>query len=133
MGAGGRPGFSLWSLAAVSLAHLVAAILGVRLQNVGDAGDSLLVSIMPSMQSTALDVGQEVVAHDSDFLLSGLRTSDWRVVLCVRHVTRSRAGAPNIQCHFRYRNLRSVFERRIRQRGPVLTKRGDRYTVKSVG
>ena len=74
MGAGGRPGLSLWSLAAGSRAHLVAAILGVRLQNVGDAADSLLVSIMPSMQSTArLDVDQEVVAHESDFLLSGFR------------------------------------------------------------
>ena len=75
MGAGGRPGLSLWSLVAVSRAHLVAAILGVRLQNVVDAADSLLVSIiMPSMQSTArLDVDQEVVAHDSDFLLSGFR------------------------------------------------------------
>ena len=72
MGAGGRPGLSLWSLAAVSRAHLVAAILDVRLQNVGDAADSLLVSIMPSMQAR-LDVDQEVVAHDSDFLLSGFR------------------------------------------------------------
>jgi len=125
MGAGGRPGLSLWSLAAVSRAHLVAAILGVRLQDVGDAVDSLLVSIMPSMQSTArLDVDQEVVAHDSDFLLSGLRTSDWRVVLCVRHVTRSRAGAPNIQCHFCYRNPRSLFERGIRQMGTSLSSAG---------
>ena len=72
MSAGGRPGLSLWSLAAVSRAHLVAAILGVRLQNVGDAADSSLVSIMPSMQAR-LDVDQEVVAHDSDFLLSGFR------------------------------------------------------------
>lgn len=72
MGAGGRPGLSLWSLAGVSRAHLVAAILGVRLQNVGDAADSSLVSIMPSMQAR-LDVDQEVVAHDSDFLLSGFR------------------------------------------------------------
>ena len=72
MGAGGRPGLSLWSLAAVSRAHLVAAILGVRLQNVGDAADSSLVSIMPSMQAR-MDVDQEVVAHDSDFLLSRFR------------------------------------------------------------
>jgi hypothetical protein len=72
MGAGSRPGLSLWSLAAVSGAHLMAAILGVRLQNVGDAADSSLVSIMPSMQAR-LDVDQEVVAHDSDFLLSGFR------------------------------------------------------------
>ena len=62
MGAGGRPGLSLWSLAAVSRVHLVAAILGVRLQNVGDAADSLLVSIMPSMQTTArLVVDQSAV------------------------------------------------------------------------
>jgi hypothetical protein len=68
----GRPGLSLWSLAAVSRAHLVAAILGARLQNVGDAAVSLLVSIMPSKQNTArLDVDQKVVAHESDFLLSG--------------------------------------------------------------
>src|SRR5260370_1359538 len=51
MGAGSRPGLSLWRLSAVSGAHLMAAILGVRLQNVGDAADSSLVSIMPSMQA----------------------------------------------------------------------------------
>jgi hypothetical protein len=36
MGAGGRPGLSLGSLAAVSRAHLVAAILGVRLQDLAE-------------------------------------------------------------------------------------------------
>src|SRR5437879_2905861 len=62
MGAGGRPGLSLWSLAAVSRAHLVAAILGVRLQNVGDAADSLLVAGLatPYSQQTSFSIEHQI-------------------------------------------------------------------------
>jgi hypothetical protein len=73
---GSRPGLSLWRLAAVSRAHLVAAILGFRLRTSGTPLIHCSFLIMPSMQSTArMDVDQEVVAHDSDFLLSGFRSA----------------------------------------------------------